>query len=1005
MRVRVLGGFSVDGIAERDLGSRKARALLKVLALARGAPVSVERLVDVLWGEHPPARPADQVGVLVSRLRGVLGADRIARTDAGFALRTDWLDVDELAARVREAADALRADRLGAARAAAHAATALARGTVLPEEDGDWVEVERAAANALAGSARRIAAEAAAQAGDHHAAVAAAEEALAHDPYDEAALQVLMRAHVASGRPASALAAYVRVRDRLGDDLGVSPTAATEALHDEIVLADPPAPNPSEAPASLPGRAAELAALDAALERAVASPVPVTVAIVGEAGIGKTSLVEHWCARMHGNVLTLVGRCDSLGRDLPLQPISEAVAAHLSRLPYGERLSMLGSEAPALGPLLGVDAGTGSAIAGASAGATVVNDPDIGRARLFTALLTLVARLAEERVAVVVVDDLHLAGESTRAWLAFARRRPHRMLLVTTSRDTTSDADEVIALGPLGLDATATIVGAERATELHARSGGHPLLLAALADAGDAATPATVHDAVVRRIASLGGASTTLMSAAVLGSEVDLDLLADVLRVPAVALLEHLEAAVASGVLVERGAGFAFRHELEREALDASAGAARRALVHRDAARVLASAASPDPLAVAVHARLGGELDLAIEWFTRAAGIALARYDIAAATELVEAALALGDDPVAFAMRARLRMATSRLDDAAEDARRAVANGGGAAALEVAGWAAYYQRRYDEALAFADAASERATEPSVRISSLALAGRVRHAAGALVEAVADLERATTMEGPADARELAAVWLAHTRVHQGRPTAALRLLDRALVDPGRLPHPFAPLHGLFARALALGQLGRVDEALRACDDLDALVVQSGEAGQRMRGRAANTRAWILRWTGRTDEADALNQDGLAAYDPMGPRGEAYYAGMLDLADGRLLAGDDAAAADLVGRIATIDTWHGTMAWHQKHRWKLVRARLALRDGDATTAEALSADVAADAASRSARRYELFALALGALAGSATARDPSRLEAVVAGLEDCAALDGRQLVEQLTRLRPG
>lgn len=1001
MRVRVLGGFSVDGVSERDLGSRKARSLLKVLALAHGAPVSVERLVEVLWGDAPPARPADQVGVLVSRLRRSVGADRIVRTDAGFALKLDWLDVDELGARVREAADALRADRIGAARAAAHAATSLARGTVLPEEDGDWVRVERAAAASLAGSARRIAAEAAARAGDHHAAVAAAEEALAHDPYDEAALRILMRAHVAGARPASALAAYVRVRDRLVEDLGVSPTAETEALHDGIVLADPPATEATTPAASLPGRAAEVAALDTALDRAAASTSPVAMAVVGEAGIGKTSLVEHWAAHAGSRALVLIGRCDALGRDLPLQPIAEAVASHLSALSSDERQAVLGGDAPALGALLGVDVGAGGL------GATVVSDPEIGRVRLFTALLGLVTRLADERVAVVIVDDLHLAGESTRAWLRFARRRPQRMLLVTTSRDagdasSDGEADDVITLGPLDLAASTAVVGAERAAELYARSGGHPFLLSALADTSDTATPTTIHDAVVRRIEGLGVATATLRAAAVLGSEVDLDLLADVLRMPAVALIEHLEAAVGAGLMVERGAGFAFRHELEREALDASAGAARRALVHRDAARALAARVDPDPLAIAVHARLGGDLDLAIESFTRAADIALARYDVDAAASLVEAALALGGTPFAYAMRARLRMATSQLGDAADDARRAVDSGGGAGALEVAGWVAYYRRRYDEALAFADAAIERAAEPSVQISSLSLAGRVRHGSGALVQAATDLERATTMEGPADVRALAAVWLAHTRAHQGQPAAALRLLDRALVDPGRLHHPFAPLHGLFIRALVLGQLARVEEALLACDELDALVARSGEAGDRMRGPAANTKAWILRWTGRTTEADESNQAGLNTHDP-GLLGEAYYAGMLDLADGRLLAADDGGAAELLARIGSIETWQGTMAWHQRHRWKLIRARLALRDGDATAAQALCADVANDAAARGARRYELFALAIGALAGNAVAHEPDRLDAVITGLRGCAALDGRHLVEQLTQLR--
>ena len=1003
MRVRVLGGFSVDGFADRDLGSRKARTLLKVLAIARGSPVPVDRLVDVVWGNDPPARPADQVGVLVSRLRGVLGADRLVRTDSGYALRADWLDVDELSARVREAADALNGDRVGAARAAAQAAKALARGQVLPEEDGYWVDVERAAADALASSARRIAAEAAARAGDHLAAVAAAEEALAHDPYDEAALRVLMRAHVAAGRPASALAAYVRVRERLVDDLGVSPTPETEAVHDAIVLDDAPPGVPTPAAPSLPGRGPELAALDAALDLVAAGASPMMVAVTGVAGIGKTSLIEHWCAGLGGRALTLVGRCDPLGRDLPLQPIADAVTAHLAGRPPGERIATLAADAKVVGPLLGID--TGAEPAG---GATVVSDPDIGRARLFTALLGLVLRLAGERVVVVVIDDMHLAGDSTLAWLRFARRRPARLLLVTTGRPTRDmrlDVARTIGLEPLDLDATAAIVGVDRAPELHARSGGNPLLLTALSAGGVGEQRGTIHDAIVRRMESLGEAAETVRTAALLGAEVDLDLVADVLRVPAVELLEHLEAAVAAGVLLERGTGFAFRHELEREALEASAGAARRALVHRAAARALADHGAANPLVVAVHARIGGDAELAIDFYTRAADVALARYDIAAAETLVEAALALGEAPSALATRARLRMATSRFEDAADDARKAVAGGGGATALEVAGWVAYYRRRYDEALAFAEGAAERATDPAVRVSSLALAGRVRHGAGALVEAVADLEQATSLQAPAEVRALAAVWLAQARVHQGRPTEALQLLDRALVDPDRLAHPFAPLHGRFTRALALGQLGRADDALHACDQLDALITRSGDAGARMVGPAANTRAWILRWTGRGREADELNLIGLEAHDPLGPRGEAYYAAMLDLADGRLLADDDGGAAELVDRMARIETWNGTMSWHQRHRWKLVQARLALRDSDMDRAAALSADVAGDAASRSARRYELFALAIGALAGDAIRGDPARLEEVIAGLRTCAVLDGRHLVDAVTRLRDG
>jgi len=975
VRVRVLGGLAVEGVTERDLGSRKARTLLKVLVVARGAPVPAERLADVLWRDDPPARPLDQVGVLVSRLRGVLGADRLLRSDGGYSLDVSWLDLDELAARTTEAVEALAADRVGAARAAAHAALALARGPVLPDEDGEWVEGVRTLAAAHVQTARRVAAEGAARAGDHLGAVAAAEVALAHDAYDEATLRILMRAHVAAGRPASALAAYVRVRERLAEDLGVSPTAETEALHDAVVLEEaPPADTVARTP--LPGRDAEVALLDAALERASVSPQPRAVDVVGEAGIGKTALVEHWCQGITDRAFVLVGRCDPPGRALPLQPVVDALAAHVDT-------------SEVLAPLLGGDVGE----------ATVVAAPDAGRARLFAALVDLVRELAGGRVPVLVVDDLHLAGETTVEWLRFAARRTGRLLVVGTRRpggQSPVEPDTRIDLGGLDVVAASLLVGEARAAELHARSGGNPLLLSALADSDDGSLPGTVIDAVRRRVDGLGDAEATVRAAAVLGADVDLDLLADVLQRPAVELLGHLEVAAAAGVLVERGIGFAFRHELEREALALDLGAARRALVHRDAARVLAGRADADPLDVGVHARLGGDGALAVASFTRAAEVAMARYDVAAADAHLDEALEAGDAPRALVTRARLRMATGRLDEAAEEIARAVTGGAGAVALEVAGWVAYYRRRYDEALGYADAALERVTDPALRVSCLALAGRVRHGAGLLPEAVSALEQATALEAPPDVRALAAVWLAQARVHEGRPAEALALVNRALADPDRIAHPFAPVHGRFIAVMALGQLGRGDDALRACDALDVEVERRGEVGSRMAAPAANVRAWILRWTGRGDEADELNQRAVESTDAVGVRSEAHFAGLLDLADGRLLAGDDGGAGALLDRLRPIEGWDGTMAWHQRHRWRLLGARLALRDGDTERALEVASSVEGDARRRGARRYELLAAGIRVLAGG----DDADAGDIASGLRGCAALDGAPLVDALS-----
>ena len=242
LRVRLLGGLMVEGLEAREVGSRKARTLLAALAVARGAPVGADALAEVLWGEALPAKPSDQVGVLVSRLRGVLGADRIVRSDAGYALRPDWLDLDDLEAGTAQAVEQLQRGEAVEARLRATMALDVARGRLLPEEDGRWLDAPRAAVDRTLSTAALVAAEAALAVGDAWGAAAAAGAGLDRDPYDEAALRALMRAHAAAGRPASALAAYADVRARLADDLGVSPSEETEALHQSLLGEEPASP-------------------------------------------------------------------------------------------------------------------------------------------------------------------------------------------------------------------------------------------------------------------------------------------------------------------------------------------------------------------------------------------------------------------------------------------------------------------------------------------------------------------------------------------------------------------------------------------------------------------------------------------------------------------------------------------------------------------------------------------------------------------------------------------
>lgn len=240
-RVRVERGDAL--IDEVDLPGRQGRLLLALLVAERGRSLSRDQLADELWGASPPAAWDVALRALVSKLRRVLegvglAPEALSHGPGGYQLHlpvTAWVDTEAAGEAVHAAETALARGRADEAYGWAYVGYHITGRSFLNGEEGPWVRRFRSRLQTLRLRALDCVVVCSTANGELAEAVRAAEDALEVDPLREATYQRYMQALASAGARVEALRVWERCRQALDEEIGVRPSAQTEAVYLEIL--------------------------------------------------------------------------------------------------------------------------------------------------------------------------------------------------------------------------------------------------------------------------------------------------------------------------------------------------------------------------------------------------------------------------------------------------------------------------------------------------------------------------------------------------------------------------------------------------------------------------------------------------------------------------------------------------------------------------------------------------------------------------------------------------
>lgn len=358
LRINLLGPFSVardaQTLPDTAWHSRHSRRLLMILLSARGAPVSNERLLEWLWPETPAEIAASNLRSTISSLRRLLDGSAarasgryIQTRSGGYAWNLQsgaWIDSEEFLDLTSERS--INAQTI----AQYEQALSLYRGEYLAEEpDARWALELRQFFNERYFNTILVLCEYYQSQANYQKAIELASRGLARDPLREPLYRALMQAQALAGDTASALRSYEQYREVLDLELGAEPSPQTQALHRAIlrgelqalpIVAPPQISPPSGKPqrsahnkSPFVGRTAEFELLRQSIDE-LKQRHGSAIALVGEAGIGKTRLAQEarrYAEKQGASVVWL--RCNVLDHDLPFAPLGEAMRPLIDNAP------------------------------------------------------------------------------------------------------------------------------------------------------------------------------------------------------------------------------------------------------------------------------------------------------------------------------------------------------------------------------------------------------------------------------------------------------------------------------------------------------------------------------------------------------------------------------------------------------------------------------------------------------------------------------------------------